>query len=250
MARLFARGLRHLPSASNSAQHFTRLVLLLVLLPACPAAHGLEAARPSTTTVQLTPGDSLILVDAKTETVDFKGHHALRLLPRPGLGNDDSMLAVVPGIDFHDGTIEIEVSGSPHPGADSTARGFIGVAFRLQENNTKGEYFYLRPTNARCDDQLRRNHSVQYVSAPDYPWERLRKESSGVYETYADMVPGEWTKMKIVVSGNKAQLYVNGAEQPTLIVNDLKLGDSHGQIGLWSHETTDGYFVNLKVTRN
>jgi hypothetical protein len=39
-----------------------------------------------------------------------------------------------------------------------------------------------------------------------------------------DLVPGEWTKIKIDVSGAKAQLYVNGALQPVLVVNDLKLG--------------------------
>jgi hypothetical protein len=40
---------------------------------------------------------------------------------------------------------------------------------------------------------------------------------------------------------------VNGATQPALVVNDLKLGDSHGQIGLWAHDSTDAYFSNLTV---
>jgi hypothetical protein len=54
--------------------------------------------------------------------------------------------------------------------------------------------------------------------------------------------------VKIVVSGTKAQLYVNGADQPALIVNDLKLGDSSGAIALWSHTSTEGYFSGLTVT--
>jgi hypothetical protein len=83
---------------------------------------------------------------------------------------------------------------------------------------------------------------------PDFPWHRLRKENPGVYESYADLQAGSWTKLKIVVSGSRAQLYVNGADQPCLIVNDLKLGDTRGQIALWSHSSTDGYFSNLKVT--
>ena len=53
--------------------------------------------------------------------------------------------------------------------------------------------------------------------------------------------------MKVVVSGTKAQLYVNGASQPCLIVNDLKHGDTRGQIALWAHSSTDGYFSNLSV---
>jgi hypothetical protein len=120
--------------------------------------------------------------------------------------------------------------------------------FRTQAHGARGENFYLRPTNGRADDQLRRNHSVQYESVPDYPWHRLRKEHPGVYESYADLQAGPWTRMKIVVSGSKAQLYVNGADQPSLIVNDLKLGETRGQIALWAHSTTDGYFSNLKIT--
>ena len=85
------------------------------------------------------------------------------------------------------------------------------------------------------------------MSAPDYPWQRLRKENPGVYESYADMDTGAWTRMKIVVTGTKALLYVNGASQPALVVSDLKLGESHGQIGLWAHSTTDAYFSNLTV---
>jgi hypothetical protein len=53
--------------------------------------------------------------------------------------------------------------------------------------------------------------------------------------------------MKIVVSGTKAQLYVNGADEPCLVVNDLKHGDIHGRIALWAHTTTDAYFSNLQV---
>src|SRR5262249_27218398 len=146
-----------------------------------------------------------------------------------------------------DGTIEVEVAGAPRAGADPGARGFIGVEFRLQPQASRYECFYLRPTNGRADDQLRRNHSVQYVSGPDFPWERLRKENPGVYESYVDPERGGWTGFKIVVSGVKARLYVNGADQPCLIVNDLKLGEGHGQIALWATTTTDGYFSNLTV---
>ena len=121
------------------------------------------------------------------------------------------------------------------------------MAFRVQDRGSRAELFYLRPTNGRADDQLRRNHSVQYQSAPDFPWSRLRKENPGVYESYADLQPGVWTKMKIEVSGTKARLYVNGADQPCLLVNDLKLGESRGQIALWAYGGTDGYFSNLTV---
>jgi hypothetical protein len=187
------------------------------------------------------------VVDGTATVESYRGRRAVHLVSLPNHPEDDSPLAVINGTDFKDGTIEVEVAGSPKASSDSSNRGFVGVAFRVQDHGTRGEYFYLRPTNGRADDQLRRNHSVQYESLPEFPWYRLRKENPGVYESYVDLQPGVWTKMKVVVSGTKAQLYVNGAEQPCLIVNDLKLGDSRGQIALWAYGGTDGYFSNLTV---
>jgi len=214
-------------------------------------------AQTKETPVVTTPLDSLHgleAVNGKAEITTYRGRRALHLVGWPEQAtpnhpaNDASMLAIVTGSAFHNGTIEVEVAGTPRAGAPEDSRGFIGLVFRVQDHGARGENIYLRPTNGRADDQLRRNHSTQYESAPDFPWHRLRKESPGVYESYADLDAGAWTKMKIVVSGTKAQLYVNGADQPCLIVNDLKLGDTRGQIALWAHPTTDAYFSNLTVT--
>ena len=207
-----------------------------VATPPLDSLHGLEA------------------VNGKAEIATYRGRRALHLLALPEQAtpdhpaNDASMLAIVTGSNFFNGTIEVEVAGVPRAGAPEDSRGFIGVVFRAQDHGARGENIYLRPTNGRADDQLRRNHSTQYESIPDFPWHRLRKESPGVYESYVDLEAGAWTKMKIVVSGTKAQLYVNGADQPCLIVNDLKLGDTRGQIALWAHPTTDAYFSNLTAS--
>ena len=180
--------------------------------------------------------------------VTYQGRRALHLIPAKGHENtDQAMWAILTGTDFTDGTIEVDVAGAPHPGSSQEMRGFIGVLFRAQSNGPHAEEFYIRPTNGRSDDQLRRNHSTQYESVPDFPWPRLRKESPGMYESYVDLNPGAWTKIKIEVSGAKARFYVNGADQPCLIVNDLKLGETHGHVGLWAHVTTDAYFSNLTI---
>ena len=144
--------------------------------------------------------------------------------------------------------IEVEVAGKPRAGATSDARGFVGIAFRVAADPSKYECFYIRPTNGRADDQLRRNHSTQYISMPDYPWFRLRKESPGQYESYVDVVPGEWTKIKVEVDGAKARLYVNDSPQPVLIVNDLKLGGSKGSVALWIGLGTEAYFTKLQIS--
>ena len=155
---------------------------------------------------------------------------------------------VVPGATFHNGIIDLDVAGKPGAGAPGDARGFVGVAFRVSHDASKYECFYLRPTNGRADDQLRRNHSAQYISFPGYEWNRLRTEAPGQYESYVDLVPGEWTKIKVEVSGVKARLYVNGAPQPVLVVNDLKLGDTTGGLALWIGVGTEAYFANLRLS--
>jgi hypothetical protein len=77
--------------------------------------------------------------------------------------------------------IEGEVAGAPRSGTPEDSRGFIGISFHVQAHGSRFENIYLRPTNGRADDQLRRNHSVQYTSEPDFPWYRLRKDNPGVY---------------------------------------------------------------------
>jgi hypothetical protein len=221
-------------------------VLFFAALLAVPAGSSVSALADART-FKLDRASDLTLVGARAEVLVYEGQRAIHLQSRIGHeADDDSMLAIVPDSDFKDGVIELDVAGAPIPQVPS-ARGFIGVAFRVQAHADSFECFYIRPTNARCDDQQRRNHSVQYTSGPTYSWRRLRTESPETYETYADMEPGVWTHLKVEVAGTKARLYVNRATQPALIVNDLKLGDTHGAIALWSHTFTDGYFANLRV---
>ena len=209
-----------------------------------------RANTARTVALRLDSMEGLEVVNAKAEIAEYRGRRALHLAPPEKLDPDkSSMIALVSGTDFKDGTIEAEVAGLPIAAMDTTARGFVGVEFRAQEHGARAENMYVRPTNGRADDQLRRNHSAQYESFPEFPWSRLRQEAPGVYESYVDLEPGGWTKMKIEVAGTKARLYVNGAEQPCLIVNDLKHGEVRGQIGLWAFISSNAYFSNLKVTQ-
>ena len=196
--------------------------------------------------IQLVP-EKMDTVHVKVSEATYKGKKAVRVI---GSNYNGEELTIIKNIIFNNGTIELDVSGDRLPGTDTSFRGFIGLAFRLQneKDTLKYECFYLRPTLGRDEDQLKRNHSTQYISAPYYPWQLLRKETPGVYESYADMVPGEWTHLKIKVEGLRAWLYINGASQPALIVNDLKLGNSKGRLALWIGPGTDGYFSNLKIT--
>lgn len=157
-------------------------------------------------------------------------------------------LATIDGTDFANGVIDAEIAGEPAPGADQGARGFVGIAFRVGAEATTYDAFYLRPTNGRADDQERRNHAVQYISHPDWPWFRLRKESPSRYESYVDLRPGVWTRIRIDVRGERARLYVHDHEQPVLLVNDLKTGaQGRGSVALWIDSGTVAHFRDLTV---
>jgi hypothetical protein len=200
-------------------------------------------------TISLDAMDQLKIVNVKAEKVTFKGRKALRVSDTAAAGTgDQEQLVILSKTDFQDGIIEVELAGEPGPNADEGARGFVGVAFRVAADATRFECFYLRPTNGRAEDQLRRNHSAQYISYPGFPWHMLRKEFPGKYETYVDLVAGEWTKVKIEVRGEKARLYVNGVEQPTMLVNDLKQKPDKGAIALWIGPGTIAHFSNVRIS--
>ena len=178
------------------------------------------------------------------------GRDVVKVTKNPAIKEVDQPTFVkIKGMNFQNGTIEVSVLSRLLPDAPELARGFIGLAFRINENNTKFESIYIRPTNARADDQIRRNHSIQYFSFPDFPFMRTRKETPEKYESYTDMAINEWIKIKITVKGTRVQLFINDATQPSLIVNDLKHGaDSSGAIGLWVDVGTEGYFADLKIS--
>lgn len=161
---------------------------------------------------------------------------------------DEATFARLVETDFRNGIIEVKVLSKLLENAPDFARGFIGIAFRINESNSKFECIYIRPANGRAEDQLRRNRSTQYFSYPDFKFDRLRNESSGIYESYADMGLNEWITIKIEVKDEKAKLYLHGQVHPVLIVNDLKHGaNASGGVGLWVDIGTEGYFIDLKV---
>lgn len=189
--------------------------------------------------------DRLLGKNVSIKQTNYKARSAIQVVANAGAANATSY-AVVKDVLFRDGTIEVDLAGQPAAGAPGDARGFIGIAFRFQGDGSY-EYIYLRPTNGRADDQVRRNHSTQYSSHPDFDFARSRREAPGKYESYVDLQPGIWTKYKIEVEGRQARLYVNGAEQPCLIVNDLKHEPREGGVALWVGPATEGYFSNLKI---
>ena len=213
--------------------------LVLVVGPLTQARQSAPKVYPLDSTTGLRMKD----LAAQPET--FQGKKCVRIT-----STGVEQVAVIEGQEFDNGVIEAEIAGAPGAGAGEAARGFVGIAFRVSSDAQAFDAFYLRPTNGRADDQERRNHATQYISHPDWPWARLRKETPSRYESYVDLMPDAWTKVKIDVQGARARLYVHDQAQPALVVNDVKTGaQGKGGIGLWVGAGTVAHFRDLKVQR-
>lgn len=195
--------------------------------------------------------EKLIKALVSFEDQNSSGQNVIKVIMNPDVKIfDEPTFVKLKDFNFKNGTIEVEVLSKFLPDAPDWARGFIGVAFRINEQNSKFESIYVRPDNGRSDDQIRRNHSVQYYAYPDFKFDRLRKESPEKYESYADMEMNSWIKMRIVVKGAQAKLYLNHNDQPSIVVLDMKHGsEESGSIGFWVGPGTEGYFKNLKVMK-
>ena len=229
---------------------------------------------------------------AKADT--YQGKQCLNLLPSPEVVHSDGpTFAILEDSKFHNGVIEISLLGKePEDTASKSFFGdFVGIGFRIQSdpaaldpkldpkinpaNVAKFECIYFRPGHASDEDQLTRNHTIQYFAYPEYLFNSLRKKylqeeqlkqeqtqqkklnpqsppitiiKPKIYEAYAPTARDSWFRIRIEVEGTVAKLYVNGAVEPALIVSDLKLGDSEGAIGLFVERECVAYFADLKVT--
>ena len=155
--------------------------------------------------------DQLEAHNVGVSSIEYQGKRAVRLEAKPDAADGESY-AVLKGARFHNGTIEVSLAGKPAANAGAGARGYIGIAYRLQ--GSRYEYIYLRPTNGRADEQVRRNHSTQYGAHPDYGFGRMRKDFPREVRIVRRSKTGVWTRYRIVIDGPKARLYVNGAPSP------------------------------------
>lgn len=185
------------------------------------------------------------------EPVRLDGEAAARVVKtRKLLDFDTNSYAKLRGSHFHNGIIEVDVCSRLLPDAPDFARGFIGIAFRIAEDDGQFEAFYLRPTNGRsCSDPARRQHAMQYFSYPTYTFAYFREHGVTQYEAPAEIDLGEWMHIKAVVQDDRADFYLNGADVPALSVPALKLGpDAAGAVGLFVDIGTEGFYKNLTVT--
>jgi hypothetical protein len=165
---------------------------------------------------------------------------------------DEPHYAKLVGLDdFENGTIEIKMySQLQNPAPYSRIAGFIGLFFRVKDDDSAFESIYVRPKVGRINNQMARNHAVQYFSYPHAKFDTLRKTyPAGSYEGSAPVALNEWIKMRIEVNGETAEMFINDMKYSSFVVAKMLGKNKKGGIGLYVDIGTIGYFKDLKVTK-
>ena len=195
-------------------------------------------AGAQTVAPDLQDKDKWRLVNRTAEVINEEGKKGIRLSETP---NDGIM--ILKDFEFGKGTIEIDIKGK-----NVLQQSFVGIAFHAQDSNTY-DAIYFRPFNFVNPDTARRRRAVQYISMPNFPWEKLRQDFPGKYENKVNPVPNPdgWFHAKIIVAGKRIRVFVDNAEKPSLEVEKLTTTNKGG-IALWVGNSSGGAFANLKVT--
>jgi len=204
------------------------LLVAMVVLSAC--------SQGQTTIDGFRDGSQKLRVVNRTAT-RIEDRNGVRMSRASGDG-----VAWLEGSDFQSGTIEVDVRGREFMG-----QSFVGVAFHRKDDNTY-EAVYVRPFNFRASDPIRKQHAVQYITLPEFDYDRLRKDLPEEFENPIDasVGPTDWVKLRVVV-GVRIQIYVGAVSEAALEVR--KLGQLYGgQVGLWVGNDSGGDFANLVVT--
>ncbi|MBK8551579.1 MAG: hypothetical protein IPL53_11165 [Ignavibacteria bacterium] len=158
--------------------------------------------------------------------------------------NRGDALIWLPAEEFQNGTIEVVMRG-----IDEYQRSFIGIAFH-GTNDSTFDAVYCRPFNFLAEDSIRRIRAIQYVSHPEYGWEKLRTEQTGVFENKIIDPPDPkgWFKMKLVIDDKTVKAFINDNETPSLVVE--KLSDrTSGKIGIFVADNSGGDFETVRIIR-
>jgi hypothetical protein len=216
---------------------FSRLAISVIAL-ACAHGASLFGAEPIVPDLQKI-AQQVGATSAGTATVRWEAN----VKGRPALFSH--RVIWLEGVTFTDGTIECDILGKSQPRGSN----FLGLAFRGVDDATF-DCVYFRPFNFRAENPENASHAVQYISHPQWTWQKLRAEKTGEYEKPIAPPPDgdAWFHAKIVVAGKRVSVFVNDAPKPSLEIDTLNDRTS-GRVAIWGGDAGDGgYFANLKIT--
>ena len=113
--------------------------------------------------------------------------------------------AIPVGVNFLNGTIEFDIGLVGH--------GIVGLKFREQDKDN-AEVLYFRP-QPHCETS---DDCIQYMplAHAGYEWDLYSQ-----YQGAAPVRSDGWNHVKLVVSGRRMNVFINGATKPTLSVGRL-----------------------------
>jgi hypothetical protein len=139
--------------------------------------------------------------------------------------------ATLPSVTFENGIIEYDL-------AFPQARCFIGVMFRMQDDNNFEE-FYLRPHQSGNPDANQYTPVYNEVAG----WQLYYGEGYGAPIPYTF---NTWMHIKLLISGNFMEVYLNDMNAPVLF-SELKRPVGKGYLGLRSF-LGENHFANFAYT--
>lgn len=183
--------------------------------------------------------DGIRLINRNLVNQDISGTQLVTLNAQPGSG-----LAVINGVKFSQGTLELDIRGENNPG-----QSFVGMAFNIQNDSTY-EAVYFRPFNFHSPEKIRREHSMQYISHPEFGWRKLRTEREGQFEAEytSPPSPDDWFAVTLQVTAKTVIVKEKSTERILMEVDRLTTSKS-GQIGFWVGHNSKGSFRNLKIRK-
>lgn len=175
---------------------------------------------------------------------------------------DDVTINGTPDVDYHDeptfvripadfdsGSIEFDVRSRLNAMAPEYARAFVGIAYRINAENTRFECVYLRPMNGRSLNPPgpRAQRAAQYFVYPEWKFDRLREVyPDGPFEAGADILPDTWHHVRADIDARSLVLTVDG--ELVLHIDETLAEPMSGDLGLWVDIGTEAYFANLVIT--
>lgn len=161
--------------------------------------------------------------------------------------DDTNSYVTINDLKMKNGIIECDMKSQLLPDCWEAARGFIGIAFRIDDQDREFEGFYIRPTNGKgCTNEFRRAHGCQYFAYPGYIWSYYREHGINDFEAPVETIAlDEWAHVKVELIDDHARFWVNN--ELVLEVNKLQHTPQAGRIGFNTHIDSQCYFKNLKV---
>jgi hypothetical protein len=183
--------------------------------------------------------------EMETSEVDYDGNNWLleqigeagekTFLGRRAMFLERSQLTLQ-GHEFSEGVIEFDL-------ATEHASGFVGVNFRDDSNGT-GEQFYVR------FHQSGRPDSTQYLAQLNglASWQLHAGPNDA---TAIELGINQWIPIRIVVQGDKADIFIRDMITPALHIAHLRTDNNQGRVTFYAFDrpgmTTGAYFSQVSV---